>query len=171
MPGGSAKSGMEKPNIRYITIIVVAAVQLPRGGLWYSPAYFGGPWTSRTGITPSITAAMSPWKTYGLTFLAYLALCLVLVHALSFAKARTQFEGAVVGFWNWFGFVATILAVTNRFQHQPWSVWAIDAGYQCVNFVLAGIVLTMWPKKTWGQPGKWIDWPRSCRSVSRTDRD
>jgi hypothetical protein len=28
-------------------------------------------------------------------------------------------------------------------------LWGIDAGYQLVNFVLGGIILTMWHRKSW----------------------
>ena len=140
---------MERPRIKYIAIVAVALFQLLLGALWYSPLLLGRAWMSRTGMTAEMLAGMNPWTLGGLTLTAYLALCWVLVHALAYAKARTSLEGALVGFWNWFGFVATSLAVTNRFQHQPWSLWAIDAGFQCVSFVLAGIALTRWHKKTW----------------------
>jgi hypothetical protein len=102
-----------------------------------------------TGITMEMASAMSPWKAYGLTFIAYLVVCWVLVHALAYAQARTPMEGAIVGFWNWFGFVATVMGITNRYQLQPWMLWGIDAGYQLVNFVLGGIILTMWHRKSW----------------------
>ena len=36
-------------------------------------------------------------------------------------------QGAVVGFWNWFGFVATIMGITDRYQMQPWALWAVTA--------------------------------------------
>ncbi len=89
-----------------------------------------------------MASKMSPWKVYGLTFIAYVALAWVLVHALTYAKARSAQEGAVVGFWNWFGFVATIMGITNRYRMQPWMLWGIDSGYQLVNFILGGIILT-----------------------------
>ncbi len=60
-------------------------------------------------------------------------------------------EGAVVGFWNWFGFVATVMGITNRYQMQPWLLWGIDSGYQLVNFILGGIILTAWHNKLWGK--------------------
>ena len=94
---------------------------------------------------------MDPWRTYGLTFLAFLFLSWVLLHALYYAKARSAGEGAIVGFMNWLGFAATVMGITNRFGHQPWMLWGIDSGYQLVNFVLAGIILTLWHKKLWDQ--------------------
>ncbi len=140
---------MERPKINYIAVLVVAIIQFLLGAVWYSPMLFADKWMHLTGITMEMASKMSPWKAYGLTFVAYLALSWVLVHALAYAKARSPLEGAMVGFWNWFGFVATIMGITNRYQQQPWSLWAIDSGYQFVNFILAGIILTLWHKKVW----------------------
>jgi len=140
---------MERPKINYVAVLVVAFIQFVFGAVWYSPILFGNKWMQLTGITMEMASKMSPWKAYGLTFVAYVAVSWVLVHALSYAKARTAMEGAMVGFWNWFGFVATIMGITNRYQMQPWALWAVDSGYQFVNFVLGGIILTMWHKKLW----------------------
>ena len=140
---------MERPQVNYIAVFVVAVIQFLLGAIWYAPFLFGNKWMHLTGITMEMASAVSPWKSFGLTFLAYLAVCWVLVHALAYAKARSPLEGAMVGFWNWFGFVATIMGITNRYQMQPWTLWGIDAGYQLLNFILGGIILTMWHKKVW----------------------
>lgn len=140
---------MDRPKVNYVAILVVALIQFVLGGLWYSPVLFGNKWMHLTGISAEMASAMSPWKAYALMFIAYAAVCWILVHALAYAKARTRLEGALVGFWNWFGFVATIMGITNRFQHQPWMLWGIDAGYPLMNFILGGIILTMWHRKLW----------------------
>jgi hypothetical protein len=140
---------MERPKINYVAVVVTAFIQFALGAVWYSPMLFGNKWMQLTGITMEMPSKMSPWKTYGLTFIAYVALAYVLVHALAYAKARSAQEGAVVGFWNWFGFVATVMGITNRYQMQPWMLWGIDSGYQLVNFILGGIILTAWHKKLW----------------------
>ena len=140
---------MERPKVNYVAVLVAAVVQFLFGAVWYSPFLFGTSWMQLTKITMEMASAVSPWKSYGLTFIAYLAVCWILVHALAYAKARTPMQGAMVGFWNWFGFVATIMGITNRYQMLPWTLWGIDAGYQLVNFVVAGIILTMWHKKLW----------------------
>ena len=140
---------MERPKINFVAVLVVAFIQFILGAVWYSPILFGSKWMQLTGITMEMAAKMSPWKSYGLTFLAYLVLCWVLIHALAYAKARTVVEGAMVGFWNWFGFVATIMGITNRYQMQPWALWAVDSSYQLVNFVLGGIMLTVWHRGLW----------------------
>ena len=129
--------------------MVAAFIQFALGAVWYSPMLFGNKWMQLTGITMEMASKMSPWKAYGLTFIAYVALARVLVHALAYAKARSAQEGAVVGFWNWFGFIATIMCITNRYQMQPWMLWGIDSGYQLVNSILGGIILTAWDKKLW----------------------
>ncbi len=140
---------MERPKINYVAVLVVAVIQFLFGAVWYSSAAFGNKWTQLTGITMELASKTSPWQAFGLTFIAYLAVSWVLVHALAYANARTPMQGAVVGFWNWFGFVATIMGITNRYQMQPWALWAVDSGYQLVNFVLGGIILTVWHKKLW----------------------
>lgn len=108
---------MERPKINYVAVLVTAFIQFVLGAVWYS-LLFGDKWRQLTGITMEMASKMSPWKAYGLTFIAYVALAWVLVHALAYAKARSAHEGAVVGFWNWFGFVATIMGITNRYQLQ-----------------------------------------------------
>ena len=140
---------MERPKVNYVALLVVALIQFMFGAVWYSPMLFATKWMQLTGITREMASAMSPWMTYGLTFFAYIVLSWVLLHALYYAKARSLGEGAMVGFMNWLGFVATVMGITNRFAHQPWMLWGINGGYQLVNFVLGGIILTLWHRKMW----------------------
>ena len=139
---------MERPKLNYLAILVSAVIWWIIGALWYSPVLFGNAWMQITGMTAEMAAGMSPLLIYAMPLIAYLIACYVLAHAVVYAKATSAGTGALVGFWNWLGFVGAIMFVTVGFQNKPFTLWLIDAGYDLVGLLIAGIILAIWKPKS-----------------------
>jgi len=140
---------MERPRLNYIAVLVCAVIWWLVGAVWYSPVLFGSAWMQATGMTMEMASRMSPLLVYAMPLVAYLIACYVLAHAVVYAKAGTAGTGAMVGFWNWLGFIGAIMFVTVGFQNKPMTLWLIDAGYDLVGMLIGGIILAVWkPKPT-----------------------
>lgn len=139
---------MERPKLNFLAILVSAVIWWLIGALWYSPVLFGNAWMEITGITGEMAAGMSPLLIYAMPLIAYLIACYVLAHSVVYAKATNAGTGALVGFWNWLGFVGAIMFVNVGFQNKPITLWFIDAGYDLVGLLIAGIILAVWKSKS-----------------------
>jgi hypothetical protein len=138
---------MKRPKLNYLAILVCAVIWWIVGAIWYSPALFGSAWMQATGMTGEMAGQMSPLRVYAMPLVAYLVACYVLAHAVAYADARTAATGAMVGFWNWLGFIAAIMFVTVGFQNKPMTLWFIDAGYDLVGMLISGILIAVWKPK------------------------
>ena len=139
---------MVRPKLNYPAIFVSTLILYILGAVWYSPALFGKAWMDMSGVTESMMSEASPLKMYLTPFIGYLIACYVLAHAVSYAGAKTATTGAIVGFWNWLGFVAAIMFVVYSLSYKPLSLWLIDAGYNLIGFLIAGTLLAVWQPKT-----------------------
>ncbi|HTY60494.1 MAG TPA: DUF1761 domain-containing protein [Bacteroidota bacterium] len=139
---------MERPKLNYLAILVSALVWRILGMLWYSPVLFGGTWMQITGVNDQQFAAMNPLLIYAMPIVAALITFWVLAHAVAYAKAGSAGMGALVGFWNWLGFVGAIMFVALGFQGKPVTLWCIDAGYDLVGLVIGGAILAVWKPKS-----------------------
>ncbi len=137
-----------QPVINYVAVVVAAVAQFIVGAIWYA-LLFGKKWGELVGMTEETAKQMNanPALLYGLPFIAYLVSCYVLAHFVHYTNAKTAKEGAQTGFWAWLGFTATVLFIQYHFQNKAFALWAIDAGYNLVAFIAAGMILAVWKKK------------------------
>jgi hypothetical protein len=138
---------MERPNLNYLAILASAVIWWIIGAVWYSPALFGNQWMATVGVTPEMGASMSPVKMILVPLAGYLIACYVLAHAGAYAKATTFRTGLQLGFWNWLGLVGALMFVNYSFQYRPISLWLIDAGYDLVGLLIAGVLIAVWKPK------------------------
>lgn len=124
-------------SIRWLAVLVAAAVGMAVAGVWYGWA-FVGVWRGLTGVTKedSQRAGKRP-------FVVLLASILVtaLVLAVGSAVASSAFGSdplwldLAVGFATWLGFSLTTLAQHNAFEQKPVRLTVINCAYQLVLFL------------------------------------
>lgn len=115
------------------------------GGLWYSPALLGATWSKAAGMdcakVPGGPEGKHPGKVFALSaayaVLAALVFAWWLGPAPSLAHAIKA--GGVAGI-----FVATCFGINYAFADRSPLLWAIDAGYHVLQFLLFGLVLGLW---------------------------
>ena len=130
------------PDFNPLATLAAALSAFLLGGLWYSPALFGKAWQREVGLSDEALAAAPMGRIFGgafaLSLLAAFVFALFLgpSPALPFALGA----GAAAGF----GWVAAGLGINYLFARRSLRLFAIDAGYLGLMFVLFGLVLGLW---------------------------
>lgn len=139
----------------YLSILVVTAIIFVIGAVWYGPIGFGKKWMKLAGITPARMKSMKlkPWQAMGLGFVAslltYTVVDAIVSFAIGFAVAQGVTDGfwmigARVGFFLWLGLVAPLQLGTFLWEGRSFKLFALNASYYLVAFVLAGSLLALW---------------------------
>ncbi len=133
-------------DLNYLAILVTAVVIFAIGALWYT-VLFGKQWMAAHAYTPEQLEGMKTrmGMTYGLSFVAYLVLAAVMAVLVILLGIDTAVAGAKLGVLCWLGFVATIGLTANLYSNKTFATYLIDAAYQLVFMVVAGVILAVWP--------------------------
>ena len=133
--------------INLVSVFVAAIAANILGFFWYSPVMFGKKWIALNGINEGEVPAakkQSVAKTYAISFMATLVTAYVLALVIYLTQASTVFGGAMVGFWAWLGFVATLTANSVLFEKKSWGLWLLNNGYNLLSLALMGAILAVW---------------------------
>lgn len=134
-------------DINYLAVLVSAVASMVLGFLWYGPL-FGKPWMKLMGWNPKKLSSMK-MKTnmsmsYGITFIGSLVMAFVLSHIVDYTQAATYLDGIMAGVWVWLGFVATVTLGKVLWEGKSWNLYFLENGYQLVNLIVMGVILTLW---------------------------
>ena len=120
-------------------VLVAALSSFLLGGLWYSSALFGALWNRENG---GVEQSGHPARVFGVAFL------FSLVAAFAFAwwlgPAPSLHNALTAGVAAGFGMVGASFGINYQFAQRSFTLWAIDAGYHSVQFVLFGLILGLW---------------------------
>ncbi|MBA3671175.1 MAG: DUF1761 domain-containing protein [Gemmatimonadaceae bacterium] len=138
---------MALPDVNYLAVLVAGILIFLLGGLWYSPVLFAKRWVGLMGKNDDETRAAAAGNMAGMYLLVFLcglatafALAVVILHFPPFTPLR----GVLVAMLCWIGFTGATSYGTNMFSMQPRALWMINAGYNLVAFVVAGLLLVVW---------------------------
>lgn len=128
-------------NFNVWAALVAAVSCFLVGGLWYSPALFGSLWSREAGRT-DVKQGGHPARVFGVSFV------FACVAAFAFAwwlgpappLGAAVLRGALVGAC----MVGASFGINYQFADRSALMWAIDAGYHTVMFILFGVVLGLW---------------------------
>jgi Protein of unknown function (DUF1761) len=115
------------------------------GGLWYT--LLAKPWMAAAGLTKQRieTGGGQTPAMLVLTFVSQLIMAWMLagliLHMQRAGIKATAVNGMISGAFIWFGFIATTLAVSHRYQMRPWSLTAIDGAHWLIVLLLQGAIL------------------------------
>ena len=139
---------MVEMTVNLVAVLASGIVSMVLGMLWYGPL-FGKKWMQLSGIKePSkeeqgkIMGKMLPSMAGG--FVAALVMAYVLSMFVKFVGAATPLDGALVGFWAWLGFIATVTMSSVLWEGKPWRLWILNIGYYLVTLVATGAILAAW---------------------------
>src|SRR5438309_11760153 len=134
-------------GINLFAVIAAAVASFVLGGPWYSNAMFKKAWMREAGanaaaLEPGSKMQKHPGYVFGISFVFALIAAFVFAlwlgpnPPLAYALQRGLLAGA--------GLVATSFGINYLFSARSMVLWAIDAGYHVVQFVLFGLVLGLW---------------------------
>jgi Protein of unknown function (DUF1761) len=130
---------MSFAGMNYLAIIVAAVAAFAFGALYYGA--LGSPWMKAARIDPA-TAKMSAGL-FVTSFICELIMAWVLAGVIGHLGAGqvTFSNGVISGLFIWVGFIATTIAVNQRYQGFGWDLTLIDAGHWLGVAVLMGAVI------------------------------
>ncbi|MBI2079795.1 DUF1761 domain-containing protein [Candidatus Micrarchaeota archaeon] len=130
-------------EINYLAVVGAAVLSMVLGMLWYGPL-FGKKWMGLMGYSEKNMPKGNMGQMYILAFVGALVMAYVLSHFVDYAEAKTLVEGAMVGFWVWLGFMATLMLGSVLWEGKPWELYFLNAGHKLVEVVVIAVLLTMW---------------------------
>jgi hypothetical protein len=81
---------------------------------------------------------------YAISFLGYLVMAIALAFLARASAASSIGDGIVLGLIAGLGFVTPIFVIGQIFEDRPTALTLINAGYNIVGLVIAGIIVTAW---------------------------
>ena len=136
---------MVEMTVNLVAVLASGIVSMVLGMLWYGPL-FGKKWMQLSGIKePSkeeqgkIMGKMLPSMAGG--FVAALVMAYVLSMFVKFVGAATPLDGALVGFWAWLGFIATVTMSSVLWEGKPVQLYVLNNGHELVHFLLVGAII------------------------------
>ena len=130
---------MDLGSINWVVVLGAAAMAFVLGGIWYGPL-FGKSWQGFIGLTDEELANQGkPAVILGVAFLLTVVQAMVLAATMPDTAGITAgaSHGLVIGL----GFVATAFGINYLFSRHPRALFAIDGGYNVLQFALMGAVL------------------------------
>lgn len=134
---------MQHFAINYLALLVATVARFLFGWLWYSPLLFGKSWMSLTNCTLEDMKRNMP-KAIPADLIASFIMSFVLVHAVHYAGATSAGQGAAVGFFNWLGFIATVMLATTLYEKRPIELFFINTGFNLISLLFMGAIVAVW---------------------------
>lgn len=128
-------------GINLWAVLTATVASFVLGGLWYSKLLLGRVWRREAGIDEA--EAGNPIKVFGLT----LVFTVISAAALSWLLGPYPniIEGIRTGLVVGVGFVACSFGVNYQFSQKSGKLLSIDAGFHILQFLVMGIILSLWP--------------------------
>jgi hypothetical protein len=134
--------------LNWWAILVSMIVTVISGSIWFGPKTFFPLWWRGIGKTEKdIPGAGSNMKVvFGLTFVAAFVQPLFFAFVLQafYPYGASLAEGIHIALLLWFGFIATTSLTNKLFAGYPPYVWLLETGNHLLNFLLYGIILSLW---------------------------
>ena len=133
-------------GVNGLAVLVCAIVAHGLGALWYGKL-FTKQWMRLSGLTEADMKKAKEKgmaKTYVLSFLSSLVMAYVLGWAVQSAQVISAGAGAMMGFWAWLGYIATVELGTVLWENKPWKLYFINAGHYLVTLLVMGVILGLW---------------------------
>ena len=108
---------MNAITINYFAVLVAAIIRMAVGFFWYSPPMLLKPWLIMAFVLASLIAA---------------------------SNITDWLNGALVGFWVWLGFMATLHVSLWGYENRPLKLIAINLGNNLIALLLMGALLAVW---------------------------
>ena len=134
---------MQHFPINYLALAVAALARFLFGWLWYSPLLFGKTWMTLTNCNPEEMKRRMPALAIA-DLIANFVMVFVLVHAVHYAGAVNAGQGAAVGFFNWLGFIASVMLMLTLYEKRPVKLWWINSGFQLISMLIMGAIVAVW---------------------------
>jgi Protein of unknown function (DUF1761) len=129
-------------QINWFAVVAASLATFFIGGLRYSKILFAGAWMKANSLNAADVAGGNKGKIFGLSFVLLFIAAIVL--AMFLGSKSTLVTGILAGALVGVGWVATSQGVIYLFERKPGTLFAINAGYLVITFVVMGAILGAW---------------------------
>ena len=132
-------------NFNVLSIIVCGLIYFGLGALWYA-VIFGKPFASALSFTPDEEVAQRKHFPLALLvhfvcgFVTALAIA-VLIRVIGITSVT---GGMALGSMLWGAFTLTTHLISSMFERRPNTVFAVNAVFYLVAYVILGAILAVW---------------------------
>ena len=130
--------------MNWLAILCAGAAYWVLGALWYS-LLFRKPWSTAVEQHGVKLRQEGFAMKLAITLVANLIAAAVLARLLHQLHVIELLRGVKIGAAVGVGFCATVLTMTYVWQSPPVRLWAIDAAFHILGFIVMGAILTAWP--------------------------
>jgi hypothetical protein len=132
-------------EINFLAVIVSGIASWAVGSLWYSPILFGKSWQKEVGLSDEDIKGANMVLIFGTSLLLMLVMALGLApiitsHGDDITWYHGMFHGLLIGLM----FIATSIGINYLYQRKSLKLFFIDAVYQVLIVVIAGLILGLW---------------------------
>lgn len=131
--------------MEFLPIILSVVASMIIGFVWYGPL-FGNQWMKLVNLTKKDiedSKDKMPLTYAGMAVISLIQ-AVVLYQFIISQNIVGVMGGVLIGFFVWFGFVATVNFSTVLFSKKPFELFAIESGYQLVYLLIAGALIGAW---------------------------
>lgn len=134
-------------HLNWLAILVAAVAYFALGAIWYS-FLFRNAWIKHSGVNVNDPNAKKGMGQMMLTsFVLTVICCLGLAMFIGkVGELVTWMSGAKVGLVAGVCFSATAICNSYLYEKRPFGLHLINSGYNVVGCVIAGIIISVWPK-------------------------
>ncbi|MCB1420123.1 MAG: DUF1761 domain-containing protein [Notoacmeibacter sp.] len=125
----------------YLAILAATILAWMFGGLYYGT--LGKRWLKAARIDPA--SAKMTASLVITSIVAELVMAWVLAGILAHTAAQGAGGALITGFLVWAGFMASTVAVNQRYEGYGWDLTIMDAGHWLGVALIMSLVLTLWP--------------------------
>jgi len=128
-------------DINWLAVIIAVPVYMALGWVWYSKALFGNRWASMIGLSDETLKSGAAKAMVGGALMAFLEAAAIGFLFTKVLYDYTVTDGLVVGLLFGFGLIFPVMMVNTLFQRKPFSLFAIDFGFQLLALVAISMVV------------------------------
>jgi len=132
-------------QVTFLPILGAGLSAVILGIIWYHPRVFGTYWMAHSGITPE-KADIAKRRMPLYAFIGFLSAMLVayVMNYFGIAWSVYNWVGSLqLAFWCWIGFIAPTMLGMVLWEHKPFKVYLIVAGYWLVALVAMALILLL----------------------------
>lgn len=134
-------------QLNWLAVVVAGIAYYALGAVWYVPATFGRAWQRSIGWDPNRPAPGMTPVSIAIPLLAYIVAAGATAMLAVATGSIDVSGGLVLGLVLGVGMAGAINAVNAAFDPQkpePWTWFAITAGYHLIGLVITAVIVSAW---------------------------
>ena len=141
---GSFDYGLAAEGINFFAVVVATIFSFVLGGYWYYEKTFGARWMKQVGLKKKNLENANMTGVFSAAIVLIFIQALLLSLVMGELGIATLTDGLLFGALVGAGFGSTTIAVQYLYAQRSLELFAIDAGYITLQFIVMATVIGWW---------------------------